>query len=219
MSRRAVVPHAFDLLFASAAALVACGGGEAPAGPGTDPAGEISYELFDFVHELDAESLAALEPWAPLPVDNVLRFAGKPALIATLKPHDVLVTADLVKTPHGLLHQVLEVREEGGKTFVTVMPVPLQLAFKKLHARIPVSAVDLGGLVPAASGVTPQVRRSTGKTVGGTTFIDQGFFDKDGNREPRPTSCTSPVRRRGRSATRSSSIRIGPRTSAGSPRS
>lgn len=103
----------------------------------------MSYELFPWTHELGASTLSALVDLGP--TDGTLHFRGSPSELASVKRGDVLLSGASATTPSGLLRQVTSIAQAGGETVIATKPVPIQLAFKKLHGRIAGAAAGLDG--------------------------------------------------------------------------
>lgn len=174
-------PRACLLALVVAPIAVGCGDDE-HAVTGTPP-DEIRYELQPWARELDPATLAAISSTGP--EDGTLRFQGEPAKLAGLKKDDVLVAGVSPTTPDGILRQVESVSTEGSETIVKVHPVPVQLAFKHLHARVTAQATKLDGTedTTATRSIAPLGKYSTSKSVGEGKEISWRVFDQDKNPE------------------------------------
>jgi hypothetical protein len=93
----------------------------------------LEYELFPNTILLDAAALASLEPETER---GTLVFAGPPKALANVEPHNVLLAGQSDGTPDGLLRFVLEVEHQPGKVILHTVDAPIQLAFRRLKARL-----------------------------------------------------------------------------------
>lgn len=174
-----------SIAFASLIATQAgCGDDETVTPQGGAPQDELRYELQPWTRELGAEALTALRS-AGGEDDGTLRFDGAPRELAGLAKDDVLVAGSSPAAPDGILRQVVAVSSDGASTVVKVRPVPVQLAFKSLHARVTTMATRLDG---SQDGASPQNVASrlgplgvyaTSKTVSEGKEIEWRVFDQD----------------------------------------
>src|SRR5215217_7293549 len=158
-----------------------CSDDEAPADAG--PAREIDYELFPSTHELSAADVAEISTLAP---DGALRFERLPEALRGLRVGEVLLAGVSKRTPDGLLRVVLDIQEEeDGAVLLRTGAAPLQMAFRRLHARVADNAAPFarGGkftgtdVVPLS--VSPQF--SVSGDLGDRQSYELLAFDGDGN--------------------------------------
>ncbi len=156
--------------------LLGCGSAdEAPA-----ERDRASYELHPWVTELGDTELDALVESDP--AFGTLRFAGVPERVASRQPGDVLIAGKSQHTPKGLLRAVVSVSHEGGDTVVETVPVPLPLAFAKLHAKLAAREVSFTARPAASSeGPTSQPQWSKSAVVGDQRVFDLQVYDVDQN--------------------------------------
>jgi hypothetical protein len=94
----------------------------------------IDHELFPSTRQLGADELAAL---TDVKADGTLRFDEPTAALEALEVGQVVLAGISRATPQGLLRVVLSVTlEDSGALSVRTAAAPLQLAFRRLHARI-----------------------------------------------------------------------------------
>jgi len=124
---------------------------------------------FPTTKELATADLASL---APDPGDGTLVFATAPAALANVAVGDVLVAGVSSSTPAGLLRAVLAVERDGDALTLRTGQAPIQLAYRKLHARFARALTVPGGA--AASLVDPQA-------VSATRPFTYLLFDGDGD--------------------------------------
>jgi len=115
---------------------------------------------------------ADLAPLAPDPGDGTLVFAPAPAALANVAVGDVIVAGVSPNTPAGLLRAVLAVERDGDTVTLRTGQAPIQLAYRKLHARF-ARALAVPGAAPA-SFVGPQA-------VSATRPFNYLLFDGDGD--------------------------------------
>src|SRR5260221_9610388 len=110
-----------------------CGCGSADK-PEPAPVRSIDYELFPSTRQLSNSELAAL---SEMKEDGTLRFDEPSAELGALEVGEVLLAGISETTPQGLLRVVLSATtEESGALSVRTAAAPLQLAFRRLHARV-----------------------------------------------------------------------------------
>lgn len=152
----------------------------------TQPGSFAEYELFPSTKMLSAEDLATITSSAE---DGTLTFASPSPLVASLAAGNVIVGGISKTTPGGLLRVVLAVdRDASGALVLTTAAAPLQLAFRKLHAR---SAGTIEPLSDAGKFTKTDVSPMGGKlgprwtVASGTIDKSQTYqiivFDGDGN--------------------------------------
>lgn len=117
-----------SLLAVACAASAACS--SAPPNEGGD---ELDYELFSSTRQLGEADLAAI---ASSDEDGKLVFASEPPALAGVATGQVLLGGISPKTPAGLLRVVTSVERSNGGLVLTTAAAPLQLAFRRLHARV-----------------------------------------------------------------------------------
>ncbi|RYZ65355.1 MAG: hypothetical protein EOP08_07160, partial [Proteobacteria bacterium] len=154
--------------------LAACGSDDAPAD--APPTQSIQYELHPWTRELTPETLAAVRDVGP--VDGVVRFRGTPAQLVDLKRGDVLLAGQSEATPKGILRLVMEVRNEPEGLAAITRPVPVQLAFRSLHARARTARMAMN----RSGQLQPQARISDSKDFSDKTVLDWRVYDQDGDR-------------------------------------
>src|SRR5262245_21100322 len=93
---------------------------------------EIQAVPFSSTIELKADDLSSL---APDPGDGTLVFATTPASLASVRVGNILVGGLSPSSPAGLLRAVLDVQHDGDRLILKTGQAPIQLAYKKLHAR------------------------------------------------------------------------------------
>lgn len=158
-----------------------CSGDESPGG--SEAVRTIDYELFPSTHELSAADLALL---SEVELGGGLRFEELPESLADLRVGEVLLAGITEATPHGLLRVVVDI--EGGDDGSVVLrtgAAPLQMAFRRLHARVADHALPFAGggkssatdVVPLA--VSPQF--SVTGDLGDRQSYEVWAFDGDGN--------------------------------------
>jgi hypothetical protein len=151
--------------------LVGCG--STPAG--LLPGEELTFEPFKSTRVLDAATVEAL---GPLDAQGLLHVAALPSSLKDLKARQVLVGTLSASHPHGLLRMVTQVTPEAdGSLTVSSVPVPPQLAFKRLHAKLKRTVADIGG-----AGTTWD--RSGAQKPGGAHAqedLDTVLYDADGD--------------------------------------
>ncbi len=156
-----------------ACALMGCGENDEPGSSSRDAA---DYELHSWVTELHHEELAALESHDVS--RGTLGFSGAPARIVERQPGDVLIAGWSDSTPRGLLGAVISVSSVGGDTVVETMPVPLPMAFERLHAKLAPRRVDFGH-EPASNQPGTGPLSTVSKTVGNKRQFDTKLYDLD----------------------------------------
>jgi hypothetical protein len=138
------------------------------------PPDEITAEPFPSTVQLSSGDLSSLEPD---PGDGTLAFKATPAALAGVHVGDIVVGGVSPSSPAGLLRAVLSVDKEGDRLVLKTAQAPIQLAYKKLHARFSRSAAV------AAPGVAT---RSHVADLGSGDFdatkpFDYVLFDGDGD--------------------------------------
>ena len=118
--------------------------------------------------------------------DGTLRFDKPTAALEALQVGQVVLAGISPTTPQGLLRVVLRVTpEDSGALTVRTAAAPLQVAFKRLHARIAdVTDPFKDGSSFLPTDTRPLGRRpqfSTGGTLGDQQNYDIVVFDGDGN--------------------------------------
>lgn len=155
-------------------ALASCGDGATPP-RATD---EIEYELFDSTRVLQPADLAALEQSAP---DGTLVFREEPEALRGVAVGDVLLAGISGPTPHGLLRVVAQVDRSAGALTLRTAAAPVQLAFRRLHAKVR-REVDLAERPIDTAGAAGVVRSGL---LGGSGQRSQKYeilvFDGDGD--------------------------------------
>jgi hypothetical protein len=143
----------------------------------------VDYELFPSTHELSAPDVGLISRLEP---DGTMLFERVPKALADLQVGEVLLAGVTETTPHGLLRVVLSVeQQEDGGWLLKTGAAPLQMAFRRLHARIADDAAPFvrGGnyagtdVVPLS--VSPQF--SVSGDLGERQSYEILAFDGDGN--------------------------------------
>ncbi len=147
----------------------------------------IDYELFASTRQLTAAETDAL---SANDSDGTLRFDAPPDSLDGVAEGDVILCGISPKTPDGLLRLVLEVtRDSDGGLVLRTAAAPLQLAFRKLHARVsdvmtPFAASEkFRGTDVVPLGLKPQF--SISGDLGDRQNYQVVVFDGDGNTETR----------------------------------
>ncbi len=110
---------------------------------------------------------------------GILRFHGAPEAILRLEPGDVIVAGKSERTPKGLIRGVVSVTNEGNETVVETLPVPLPLAFKRLHAKLAREGIDLANLDTPVSGSPSKQPNSKPSYSAGKVVDNKRVFDKE----------------------------------------
>jgi hypothetical protein len=107
---------------------------DSSAGANSAAKDEIEAVPFPSTIELDADGLADLDRSED---DGTVHFAKVPPALKDVRVGKILVAGVGKHTPAGLLRAVLSVEhdDDGGLTLRTAQ-VPIQLAYKKLHAKV-----------------------------------------------------------------------------------
>jgi hypothetical protein len=100
--------------------------------PPPPPADEITALPFPTTVELGTGDLGSLQS----DPDGTLTFATPPASLANVQVGTILVGGVSSSTPAGLLRAVLAVDRSGGQLVLRTGQAPIQLAYKKLHAKL-----------------------------------------------------------------------------------
>jgi hypothetical protein len=148
-----LAPRACARFVASAsvalALLVACGtsgcSSDDPSPAAGPEADSIEAELFASTRKLDDADLALLAASDDV---GTLTFASEPPGLRGVEVGQVILAGMSPKTPAGLLRVVAAVeRDPSGNVVLRTVSAPLQVAFRKLHARVhrTVQAADPGG--------------------------------------------------------------------------
>ena len=146
----------------------------------------IDYELFPSTHQLSPADTAAISQIAD---DGTLRFSSVPPALAEVAVGDVILTGISEATPRGLLRVVLSIEPSGGEALVLrTAAAPVQLAFRKLHAKVAdlstpfqrANPFESNDLAPLGA---PQLRPtfSVGGDLGDHEHYQVVVFDGDGN--------------------------------------
>lgn len=176
-------PLRLSLIVAGLASSTSLGCGDQQVPAESQPVRDIDYELFPSTHELSVADVASLSDVEP---DGTLRFEQRPEALAEVRVGEVLLSGVTKSTPHGLLRVVLEIQqEEDGALVLRTGAAPLQLAFRRLHARVADHASPFvrGGkftgtdVVPLT--VSPQF--SVSGDLGDRQSYEILVFDGDGN--------------------------------------
>lgn len=148
-------------------------GSEAPVAA---PEDTLEYELHPWTTELSAQALAGLErPEAGM---GTLRFVGAGPEVTERQPGDVIVAGQSSSTPKGLLRVVVATETQGDTTTLDTLPVPLPLAFRRLHAKLERPALDFASDSKQHPGTNTQVYSSSSK-VGGSRVFDVEVYNLD----------------------------------------
>ncbi|MDF3066855.1 MAG: hypothetical protein K0R38_2456 [Polyangiaceae bacterium] len=144
---------------------------------------QVDYELFPSTHELSPADVASISSLSP---NGELRFERLPESLTELRVGEVLLAGVTKTTPNGLLRVVLDIQEEDdGAVTLRTGAAPLQMAFRRLRARVADNALPFarGGkftgtdVVPLS--VSPQF--SVAGDLGDTQTYEILAFDGDGN--------------------------------------
>ena len=119
-----------------------------PAAPATQ-VDDVDYELQEWTTVLPQEVLDAIV--SKDDAQGTIRFRGAPEIVRNREPGDVIIGGKSAATPRGFVRAVVSVKPEGEDTVVETMPVPLPLAFKRLHAKIAPRVVDYLKTPPSAA--------------------------------------------------------------------
>lgn len=160
-----------------------CGSSEPSA---SAPVRSIDYELFPSTHQL---SLADTDAISAVAEDGTLRFSKVPTALAEVRVGDVILTGISAATPRGLLRAVTEIEASDGDALILrTAAAPLQLAFRRLHAKVadqstpferelPFQSTDITPL--SGPGLRPLF--SVGGDLGDHEHYQVVVFDGDGN--------------------------------------
>lgn len=153
-----------------------------PASNGLEPGDALDYQLFPTTTVLDGTSLGALATSAR---DGTLTFRGAPAQVAALKPGAiVLAGVGSPAAPQGFARYVGDVQTSPDGVVLKTIPVPLQLAFQKLHLKATRRVDDLGGRRFAKADLTP--KDFTGGAGSPPQTVD--FYAFNGDQDPSTTN-------------------------------
>lgn len=147
---------------------------------------DAQYELHEWTTVLPQEVLDAIV--SKDDAQGTIRFRGAPEIVRSRAPGDVIIGGKSAATPRGFLRAVVSVQPDGEDTVVETMPVPLPLAFKRLHAKIAPRVVDIAAPSPTTGsrafepGLRPAIYKAE-KVVGGSRVFDAKVYDLDGNKE------------------------------------
>lgn len=168
------------LAVCTACALVACG--ESSSSGTKNPGDEITYELFASTLVLQPRDLAAL---ASSSEDGKLVFAPEPAALRDVQVGQVLLGGMSERTPSGLLRVVAQVERGDGTLTLRTVGAPLQLAFRKLHARVRRAADTSGEMQRVPEDAGDAFVRSPLLDGGGSRSqrFDLVVFDGDGDEQ------------------------------------
>ncbi|HVJ91844.1 MAG TPA: hypothetical protein VM580_18720 [Labilithrix sp.] len=163
-----------------------CGGSNDNGAPSNRP-DEIEYELFSSTRVLRDNDLASL---AMADDRGMLVFASEPSDLASVEVGDVLLGGLSEKTPAGLLRVVTSVERTDGGLVLSTAAAPLQVAFRKLHARMLRTAdpaavaapVTITDTTPLGGSLRPQWSVASGSSEKSQRY-DVVLFDGDGNVE------------------------------------
>jgi hypothetical protein len=154
--------------------VVGCGSSDGSHNPPPPPPpDEITAVPFPTTVELGAGDLGSLQS-SP---DGTLTFATPPASLANVQVGSILVAPASASTPVGLLRAVLAVDRSNGQLVLRTGQAPIQLAYKKLHAKLTRSTA-------VASGSALGLRRSPALGTGSfdqTLPFSYVLFDGDGD--------------------------------------
>lgn len=172
-----------SLVVAGLASLTSFGCSDDEQPSGTQAVREIDYELFPSTRELSAADVAKLSKLTPT---GELLFDEMPESLAELRVGEVLLAGITEMTPHGLLRVVLAIESgDDGSVVLRTGAAPLQMAFRRLHARVADRALPFarGGKSSATDAVPLAV--SPQFSVSGDLGDQQSYqvwaFDGDGN--------------------------------------
>src|SRR3989304_6038700 len=166
-----------------AVSLAAGGCGSSGGGGGTDtalPADEYEAEPFSTTRILSDGAMTSL---SKIDTDGTLHFTGVPAELQGLAEEMVLLGGVNANSPTGFIRMVTSIETPAEGLVVHTVPVPIQLAFRKLH-------VKFTRTIPAIAGATsspkafPSLKKSTiaKKSVLTEKVLD--FFAFNGDDDP-----------------------------------
>jgi len=160
-----------------------CFGCSSDSQPEQESVRKIDYELFPSTHQLNGRDLTLLSRLEP---DGTLVLDSLPPSLAKLAVGEVLLAGVTQQTPQGLLRVVLDIApQDDGTVVLRTAAAPLQMAFRRLHARVADRAspfLNCGkftatDVVPLS--IKPQF--SVSGDLGDTQSYDILAFDGDGN--------------------------------------
>jgi len=141
--------------------------------PPPPPPDEITAVPFPTTVELGTGDLGTLQS----DPDGTLTFTTPPSSLANVQVGSILVAPMSASTPAGLLRAVLSVDRSNGQLVLRTGQAPIQLAYKKLHAKLTRSTA-------VASGSALGLRRSPALGTGSfdqTLPFSYVLFDGDGD--------------------------------------
>ena len=202
-SRARFLTSSFPIALLLAGAASACSSdGDADPNAPTDPPVEgerIEAELFESTRQLGEGDLALL---TSVDETGTLTFSSAPPGLEGVAPGDVILAGISPTTPAGLLRVVGAVERSSGRLVLRTVAAPLQVAFKKLHARVVRTAEandpeakftlkDMSPLSrpPLAPSLSPQFTLVRGEGSASQTY-EILVFDGDGD----PTTTNDQVR-------------------------
>ena len=166
-----------SLIFAMIPLLATCsgsGGGGADSGTGHPP-DEYAAELFPTTKVVDDAVLSKL---ADVADDGTFRFTGVPSALQQIAADDVIIGGISARTPYGFLRYVTGVETSPqGDLLLHTIPAPVQLGFRKLHAKFTRSVPDIGA---AAAG-----KPVLGQAIGiWPPAVSVNYYPFNGDKDP-----------------------------------
>ncbi|MGA9523141.1 MAG: hypothetical protein WBV82_16865 [Myxococcaceae bacterium] len=181
MALRMRLARVVALLLVLAAA--GCSGKESA--PPSPPPDELEATPFPTTIMLSGADLAGIEA---LP-DGKLVFAAPPASMRDIAVGRVIVAGQSPRTPLGLLRIVTKVARDGDAVMLDTANAPIQLAFRKLHARIRRTTPALGAPEWTRGSIPGQLRSPLGFDATASLPLDFLLYDADND----PTTANDQV--------------------------
>ncbi len=161
-----------ELLTVLGVLAVGCSSSDGSGMPPPPPQDEITALPFPTTVQLATADLGSLQS----DPDGTLTFAAPPPSVANVQVGSILVAGVSSATPVGLLRAVLAVDRSDGHLVLRTAQAPIQLAYKKLHAKISRSTAVASG--------NARLRRSAALGTGSfddTLPFSYVLFDGDGD--------------------------------------
>jgi len=170
-------------LFLLMVAVITGGCGSSGGGGGTDtalPPDEYEAEPFATTRILSDGAMTSL---SKIDADGTLHFTGVPAELQGLAEEMVLLGGVNANSPTGFIRMVTSIETPAEGLVVHTVPVPIQLAFRKLHVKFTRTIPDIAGATFSPKAFS-SLKKSTKAKKAVLTEKVLDFFAFNGDDDP-----------------------------------
>ena len=170
-------------LFLLMVAVITAGCGSSGGGGGTDtalPPDEYEAEPFATTRILSDGAMTSL---SKIDADGTLHFTGVPAELQGLAEEMVLLGGVNANSPTGFIRMVTSIETPAEGLVVHTVPVPIQLAFRKLHVKFTRTIPDIAGATSSPKAFS-SLKKSTKAKKAVLTEKVLDFFAFNGDDDP-----------------------------------